>query len=84
MIPQHWEELENALHRTFEFDSFALAMEFMNTCTAVIEQSNHHPEWKNIYNKVWVKLTTHDAGNTITEKDRKLASELERIYCQFR
>jgi 4a-hydroxytetrahydrobiopterin dehydratase len=41
---------------------------------------NHHPEWSNVYNKVSVKLTTHDAGNSITEKDEKLAIALDAIY----
>lgn len=44
-----------------------------------IEKLNHHPEWTNVYNKVHVVLTTHDAGNTITEKDRKLAIVLDGI-----
>ncbi|MCL4116036.1 UNVERIFIED_CONTAM: hypothetical protein GTU68_057967 [Idotea baltica] len=45
----------------------------------IIEQQNHHPEWFNVYNKLTVKLTTHDAGNTITQKDRNLAAALDAL-----
>jgi 4a-hydroxytetrahydrobiopterin dehydratase len=45
----------------------------------VIEKLNHHPEWSNVYNKVTVYLTTHDAGNTITQKDRDLAKALDLV-----
>ena len=53
----------------------------MDTCVSDINTLNHHPEWHNIYNKVFVKLTTHDEGNKITQKDRKLAEILDSRYC---
>lgn len=74
-----WKEKNNALHKTFEFQDFNEAMLWMTKAATVIEQINHHPEWTNVYNKVQVKLTTHDAGNKITEKDRKLAEALDAI-----
>lgn len=65
--------------KTFEFTSFASAIAWMVKASFAIEKLNHHPEWTNVYNKVHVVLTTHDAGNTITDKDRKLATVLDGI-----
>ncbi|MDB9882718.1 4a-hydroxytetrahydrobiopterin dehydratase [Bacteroidia bacterium] len=78
-----WTKESNALHKTYKFKSFIEAIDFMSKSVRSIEALNHHPEWCNIYNKVAVKLTTHDAGNTITEKDRKLAEALDEVYCQY-
>lgn len=74
-----WEEKNNALHKTFEFKDFNAALSWMNKAAVKIDEMDHHPEWTNVYNKVTVKLTTHDAGNKITEKDRKLAEVLDKI-----
>jgi len=79
-----WIEEENALVAHLEFDSFEKAMKYLLDCTPAISELNHHPEWSNVYNKVTIKLTTHDAGNTITDKDRKLAQVLEEIYCRIK
>jgi 4a-hydroxytetrahydrobiopterin dehydratase len=78
-----WEENNNALVREFKFSDFKSAMSFMQECITPIEAINHHPEWSNVYNTVTIRLTTHDKGNTITEKDRKLALEIDRVYCQY-
>lgn len=78
-----WEENNNGLVKEFKFEDFQTAMDFMQECVAPIEAINHHPEWSNVYNTVNVRLTTHDEGNTITEKDRKLAIEIDRVYCQY-
>ena len=78
---EEWKETNNALVKTFEFKSFEDAIHFMYTCVSDINTLNHHPEWHNIYNKVFVKLTTHDEGNKITQKDRKLAEILDSRYC---
>ena len=78
---KEWKETNNALTKTFEFKSFEDAIHFMDTCVSDINTLNHHPEWHNIYNKVFVKLTTHDEGNIITQKDRKLAEILDSRYC---
>lgn len=68
-----WIEKDGSMSKTFEFSSFEAAMDWMSNLTKAITKINHHPAWSNTYNKVHVQLTTHDAGNTITEKDRQLA-----------
>lgn len=78
-----WKEENNALNAELRFKDFKEAMQFMQDCLPAINKANHHPEWSNVYNKVNIKLTTHDEGNTITDKDRKLADELEQVYCQY-
>lgn len=80
---KHWNEENNALHKEFKFSDFVQAMKFMSDCIPAIESINHHPEWSNVYSTVRIKLTTHDEGNTITEKDRKLAAAIDEIYCQY-
>lgn len=77
------EEKDNALIKTFEFSDFPTALSWMVQCSFVIEQLWHHPEWTNVYNKVHVKLTTHDAGNTVTEKDMELSRLLDSEYLQL-
>ena len=76
----NWINENNALHKTYIFADFETAMHFMQLAAKQIAIHNHHPEWSNVYNKVSVKLTTHDAGNTITEKDEMLAVALDEIY----
>ncbi|MDG1099436.1 MAG: 4a-hydroxytetrahydrobiopterin dehydratase [Bacteroidia bacterium] len=68
------------MHRKYTFSSFKLALSFMNECIDSIDSLNHHPEWSNSYNKVYVILKTHDAGNVVTDKDYALAAILEDIY----
>ncbi|MFM6984856.1 MAG: 4a-hydroxytetrahydrobiopterin dehydratase [Chitinophagaceae bacterium] len=75
----NWTEDKNALSKTFVFDSFADAINWMLKASAEIEKMDHHPTWTNIYNKVHVSLSTHDAGNIVTEKDRKLAEILDGL-----
>lgn len=79
-----WKEVDNSLQREFEFSDFQQAFAFMSMAAISIEKMNHHPEWSNVYNKIQVKLTTHDAGNKITEKDRKLAEELDKLREMFK
>ena len=74
-----WEVKSEKLHREFKFADFAHAFGFMTTAAIFIEKMNHHPEWFNVYNRISVDLTTHDAGG-ITEKDVKLARLLDSIY----
>lgn len=74
-----WEEKNNFLSRTFEFKDFREAFAFMTRVAFLAEAFNHHPNWSNVYNKVTIQLTTHDAGNVITEKDRKLAEAIDQI-----
>lgn len=75
-----WKEENNALHCTYKFKDFVAAIAFMVNAAMYIDQMNHHPEWSNVYNKVTVKLCTHDAGDTVTDKDRELAKVLDKVY----
>ena len=68
-----WQETNNKLTRHFVFADFMEAFAFMTRVALLAEKMDHHPFWTNVYNKVTIELSTHDAGNTITEKDRKWA-----------
>ena len=74
-----WTEKNNALHKSFEFKNFIEAFSFMTKVAFTAEKMSHHPEWKNVYNKVEITLCTHDKGNTITDKDRKLAEAIDEL-----
>ncbi len=74
-----WQEIDNQLQKTFEFKDFSEAFAFMTRVAILAEKADHHPWWSNVYNKVHIKLSTHDAGNIVTEKDRKLAAEIDNI-----
>ncbi len=76
----NWIEENNKLTKTFVFKSFVDALAWMVKASFAIEKLDHHPEWTNVYNKVHVSLTTHDAGNTITDKDRELAQVLDNLF----
>lgn len=78
-----WRDEGHALERTFQFASFSEALSFMNDAAPEIERLNHHPEWTNIYDRVRVRLTTHDAGNRITAMDVELAKTLEWVALRF-
>ena len=75
-----WKEENKVLLKTFTFASFEEAMQFMQKAAPFISETDHQPTWSNTYNRVEVKLTTHDAGNKVTEKDRKLAAYLDNLY----
>jgi len=75
-----WEETNNQLKRSFKFKNFIDAFAFMTKVAFAAEQLNHHPNWSNVYNQVDIVLTTHDAGNTVTEKDWQLAKKIDEIY----
>lgn len=74
-----WKEENNKLKRSFEFKDFSEAFAFMTRVALVAEKMDHHPEWSNVWNKVNIELSTHSAGNKITEKDRALASEINKL-----
>lgn len=78
-----WKEENNALSTSLKFKDFKQAFAFMTEMAMHIECVNHHPEWSNVYNTVNISLTTHDAGNTITEKDRKLAEVISEVYVKY-
>ena len=74
-----WVFERDALVKTFKFGSFREALSFMVRVSYEAEELNHHPEWTNVYNRVVVRLTTHDAGNRVTVKDVELATRMQRI-----
>jgi 4a-hydroxytetrahydrobiopterin dehydratase len=74
-----WEEKNNALYRKFEFKDFSQAFGFMTRVALAAEKMDHHPAWTNVYNTVEVSLSTHSAGDIVTEKDRKLAQKIDAL-----
>jgi 4a-hydroxytetrahydrobiopterin dehydratase len=74
-----WKEEDNKLKRTFEFDNFVQAFGFMTQVAILAEKMDHHPNWSNVYHKVSIELSTHDQGNIVTEKDRKLAAAIDDL-----
>jgi 4a-hydroxytetrahydrobiopterin dehydratase len=75
-----WVEENNQIRRTFVFKDFTEAFAFMTRVAFLAEKHNHHPNWCNVYNKVEVHLNTHDAGDIVTEKDWKLAAEIDKLH----
>ncbi|HXB03139.1 MAG TPA: 4a-hydroxytetrahydrobiopterin dehydratase [Opitutaceae bacterium] len=74
-----WVFERDALAKTFQFKTFREAMGFMVRAAFEAEAMNHHPDWTNVYNKVAVRLNTHDAGGKVTAKDVELAGRIEKI-----
>jgi 4a-hydroxytetrahydrobiopterin dehydratase len=74
-----WEEKNNTLYREFEFSNFSEAFAFMTRVALEAEKMDHHPDWSNVYNKVEISLSTHSAGDIVTEKDRKLAKKIDGL-----
>jgi 4a-hydroxytetrahydrobiopterin dehydratase len=74
-----WQEKNDQLNRSFKFKDFKEAFAFMAKVALIAEKMDHHPNWSNTYNTVEINLNTHDAGNTVTEKDRKLAAEIDKL-----
>ena len=74
-----WTEQNNQLHKKFEFKDFNEAFAFMTRVALLAEKQNHHPYWTNVWNKVEIYLNTHDAGNIVTERDRKLAAAIDKL-----
>lgn len=78
-----WKEVNKQLHRSFEFKDFVEAFTFMTKVAFAAEKMGHHPNWSNVYNKVDILLFTHDAENSITEKDVNLSKEIDRIFKKY-
>src|SRR5215813_12051575 len=78
-----WSIKDGKLHREYKFGDFVHAFGFMATSAIAIERMNHHPEWFNVYNRVVVDLTTHDAGG-ISARDFKLAALLDSFADKLR
>jgi 4a-hydroxytetrahydrobiopterin dehydratase len=74
-----WTEINNALEKDWLFTSFSEAFAFICQVALLAEKHNHHPEIHNTYNRVKLRLSTHDAGNTITEKDKRLATAIDAL-----
>ncbi|HXI00966.1 MAG TPA: 4a-hydroxytetrahydrobiopterin dehydratase [Sphingobacteriaceae bacterium] len=74
-----WNIKNDQLVKNFEFENFSAAWAFMTRVAFLAEKMDHHPEWTNTYNKVQIKLSTHSTGNIITEKDRNLAAEIDKL-----
>ena len=74
-----WEEKNNRLTKTFQFKDFIEAFGFMAKVAILAEKMNHHPLWTNVYNRVSFELSTHDAGDVVTELDQKLAKEIDKL-----
>jgi 4a-hydroxytetrahydrobiopterin dehydratase len=74
-----WKEENNSLVQEFKFKNFVEAFAFITKVALIAEKQNHHPEWSNVYNKVIIRLQTHDAGNIVSEKDYKLAKSIDEI-----
>jgi len=80
----NWKEKNNTLEAEFKFVDFSQAWTFMNEVAIAAEKQNHHPNWYNVYNTVKINLSTHDAGNVVTEKDRKLAARIDEIFARYK
>ena len=78
-----WEEKNNKLQKTFTFKDFVHAFTFMTRVAFIAEKMNHHPEWTNVWNKVSVSLSTHDAGDIVTDKDRKIAEAIDKVFSEM-
>ena len=74
-----WHEQNNTFYKKFEFKDFSEAFAFMTRVALEAEKMNHHPLWTNVYNKVEIWLSTHDAGDIVTDKDRKLAKKIDTL-----
>ena len=74
-----WEEKNNTLYKKFEFNNFSAAFAFMTRVALEAEKMDHHPLWTNVYNKEEIWLSTHDAGDIVTDKDKKLAAKIDAL-----
>ena len=75
-----WQESNNKLYKKFEFQDFSEAFAFMTRIALAAEKMDHHPLWTNVYNKVEIWLNTHDAGDKVTEKDKKLSVIIDSLF----
>jgi 4a-hydroxytetrahydrobiopterin dehydratase len=74
-----WKEENNRLVSTFKFKNFTEAFGFMTKVALIAEKMDHHPTWTNTYNTVTIELSTHDAGNKVTNKDHELAAAIDKV-----
>ena len=74
-----WTEENNKLYRKFSFKDFSEAFAFMTRVAMLCEKADHHPTWTNTWSTVEIWLSTHDAGNVVTDKDKSLASKIDEL-----
>ncbi|MGH2553004.1 MAG: 4a-hydroxytetrahydrobiopterin dehydratase [Chitinophagaceae bacterium] len=74
-----WQETDNKLYKKFQFRNFSEAVAFMTRVAIEAEKMDHHPLWTNVYNTVEIWLSTHDAGNIVTEKDLELSKKIDLL-----
>lgn len=77
-----WALKEEKLHREFKFKNFVQAWGFMTQVAMLAEQMDHHPEWSNVYNRVEIYLTTHEAGG-ISQRDFDLAAKIDQVLARI-
>ena len=77
-----WTTQGERIIKKFVFRDFKAAIRFIDECAIFCDETDHHPEWKNIYNQIWVELTTHDKGG-VTEKDYLLAEHMDKLFIQI-
>ena len=78
-----WIEKDHQLSATFTFKDFTQAFTFMTEVAFHAEKQQHHPLWTNVWNRVEIHLSTHDAGDVVTDKDHKLATAIDKIYARY-
>lgn len=74
-----WQEKDNKLYKKFVFRNFSEAFAFMTRVAIEAEKMNHHPMWTNVWNTVEIWLSTHDAGDIVTDKDKELAKKIDSL-----
>ena len=79
VVQKQWEEIDRKLYKVLLFKDFQEAFAFMVRVAFVAEKNNHHPKWTNEWNKVELWLSTHDAGDIVTDKDRQLAKQIDEL-----
>jgi 4a-hydroxytetrahydrobiopterin dehydratase len=75
----NWVEKDNKLYKKIQFKDFSQAFAFMTRVALEAEKMDHHPLWTNVYNKVEIWLSTHDAGDIVTDKDKKLSAKIDKL-----
>ena len=78
-MTDQWVEQNNSLYRKFEFKNFNEAFAFITKVALIAEKMDHHPKWTNVWNVVEIWLSTHDAGNIVTDKDKKLSQKIDSV-----
>jgi 4a-hydroxytetrahydrobiopterin dehydratase len=78
-----WQEINNQLYKKFIFKDFKSAMQFVQKSAVEMDKMDHHALWTNIYNEVEVRLSTHSAGDIVTEKDHKLAKAMDAFFAEI-